>query len=214
MPPVAPPYTKTLSALRKNELVRLSNEFRLPTEGSVLVLRNRLRVYLNAHNEVLYRNPRFTALYPKHRQVQHQQAVVPQRSPSPAASARSFDSWHGIGANRPRSPALSSHTSRRSRSPALLQSPPQHYDHLPPVSDDGFPFQDGQPAGGRKFFSFVSRFIFAFYCYLPFIAVGFAIALHRWTIQLVFCILLSFGSPVRQQPLFAPVLVVVWYFVP
>ena len=152
MPPGAAPYTKTLSALRKNELVRLSNEFRLPTEGSVFVLRNRLRVYLNAHNEVLYRNPRFNALYPKHRRAQHQPAVGPQRALSPAVSVRSFDSWHGIDANRPRSPSFSPHPSRRSRASTPLQSPPQHYDHLPPVSDDGFPFQDRQPLDGRKSF--------------------------------------------------------------
>ena len=147
--PLGPPYTKTLSALRKTELVRLSREFRLPSEGSVLALRNRLKVYLNTHNEVLYRNPRFNALYPKHRQIQHQQAVVPQRSPSPA---QSFDSWHGIGANRPRSPSIPARSPQRSRSPTPPQSPLQQYDHLPPPSNDGFPFQDGQPVMAREFF--------------------------------------------------------------
>ena len=153
MPPGAAPYTKTLSALCKTELVRLSREFRLPTEGSVVVLRNRLKVYLNAHNEVLYRNPRFNALYPKHRRIQHQPVVAPQRSPSPALSEKSFDSWHGIGADRPRSPSLPARPPQRSRSPTPPQSPPQHYDYLPPPSNDGLPFQDRQPVVAREFVS-------------------------------------------------------------
>ena len=152
MPPVGPPYTKTLSALRKTELVRLSCEFRLPTDGSVLVLRNRLKVYLNTHNEVLYHNPRFNALYPRHRQIQQQAAVAPQRSISPVLSVRSFDSWHGIGGNRPRSPSFSPRASQRDHSPTPPQSPLQHYNHLPPPSNDGFPLQDGQPVVGREFF--------------------------------------------------------------
>src|SRR5882762_2969549 len=43
------PYTTTLSMLRKMDLIRLSLEFKLPTDGSVVNLRDRLRVYLNAH---------------------------------------------------------------------------------------------------------------------------------------------------------------------
>ena len=42
------PYTTTLSLLRKIDLMRLSLEFRLSTDGSVVVLRNRLKAYLNA----------------------------------------------------------------------------------------------------------------------------------------------------------------------
>ena len=163
MPPVAAAYTKTLSALRKNELVRLSREFRLPTEGSVLVLRNRLKVYLNTHNEVLYRDPRFNALYPKHCRVGHQAAVIPQRSPSPALSAQSFESWHGIGANRPQSPSLPLHAPQRSLSPTPPHSPPRHYDHLPPPSNDGFPFQDGPLVVGRKFFLSLGHTLPLFY---------------------------------------------------
>ena len=150
MPPVAPPYTKTLSALRKTELVRLSNEFRLPTEGSVVVLRNRLKTYLNAHNEALYRNPRYRALYPKHRQMRLGPAIVPPRSPT--LSERSFDSWHGIGANRPPTPPSPAHSSRHSRLPTP-QLPPQQYDFLPPPSNHSLPLQEEQPVVDRKFSS-------------------------------------------------------------
>ena len=61
------PYTKVLSALRKNDLARLCAEFRLSSDGSVVALRNRLKDYLNIHRDTLYRNPRYNALFPRHR---------------------------------------------------------------------------------------------------------------------------------------------------
>ena len=185
MPPVAPPYTKTLSALRKTELVRLSHELRLPAEGSVLALRNRLKAYLNAHSEVLYRNPRFRALYPKHRQIQLQPAVVPQRSVSPA---RSFDSWHGIDANRPRSPSLPLRSPQRSPSPTPPQSPLQYHNHFRPPSDDGLPLQDEQPLVNRRFFLSPFRIILCLLFSIDYLS------------------LLSLSSPLlsNSDPLFCP----------
>lgn len=106
-PPQELPYAQTLSALRKNDLLRLTVEFRLPVEGSVVTLRNQLKKYLNSHRDTLYRNPRFTALYPKHRRPARQSSFAPsnsrnsrstlsgspQRSPSPTPS---YGSWNGI----------------------------------------------------------------------------------------------------------------------
>ena len=105
-----PPYTQVLSALRKNDLIRLCDEFRLPTEGSVVNLRNRLKDYLNLHRNTLFRNPRYNPLFPRHRRPvqpiqQPEQASppsTPPSSPNPShrsssrASTRSYDSWHGI----------------------------------------------------------------------------------------------------------------------
>ena len=96
--------------LRKIDLIRLSLEFKLPTDGSVVVLRNRIRVYMNAHREILYRNPRYNPLFPKHRRPAHLPpppgSYVPSsRAPSPAisdhsdSSTHSFASWNGIGNN-------------------------------------------------------------------------------------------------------------------
>ena len=105
------PYTKVLSALRKNDLTRLCAEFRLSSDGSVVALRNRLKDYLNIHRDTLYRNPRYNALFPRHRKPvrrprRQSDPSSPPTSPptSPNAShrshshspARSFDSWHGI----------------------------------------------------------------------------------------------------------------------
>ena len=101
-------YTKVLSALLKPELVRLCGEFRLPTEGAVVILRKRLKDYLNLHRDTLYYNQRYTALFPRHRR-----AGGPPQSPPHSAhnassrrststlsdassSARSFDAWDGI----------------------------------------------------------------------------------------------------------------------
>ena len=124
---VRTPYTKTLSALLKPDLVRLCNEFRLVQDGSVVVLRNRLKDYLNIHREALYRNPRFNALFPKHRRAINVEIPAPPSTWSPrsspsrseASSARSYASWNGIGD----------------------QDPPQqhddlHFDDFPPFPDD------------------------------------------------------------------------------
>ena len=93
------PYTSTLSMLRKIDLLRLCVELKLPNDGTVLNLRDRLpvRVYLNAHRDTLYRNPRYRPLYPQHRRLTWSTAPRGQVeeepvncSPSPAAR-----DWHG-----------------------------------------------------------------------------------------------------------------------
>jgi len=96
-----PPYTQLLSALRKTDLVGLCREFRLSTEGSVVGLRNRLKDYLNLHRDRLYRNPRYNALFPKHRRlpvVKKPSSPTTSAPSTPTLSYRSlsFDSWHGI----------------------------------------------------------------------------------------------------------------------
>ena len=97
------PYTKTLSALLKTDLIRLSTEFRLPTDGPVVTLRNRLRAYLNYHNATLARNPRYRALFPGYRRNRSptppSSPVLSYRTPSPTPT---FDSWDGI--NDPQQP--------------------------------------------------------------------------------------------------------------
>jgi hypothetical protein len=133
------PYTQVLSALRKMDLLRLCIEFNLPVEGSVVALRNRLKDYLNINRDALYRDPRYNALFPRHRRIN-------QRPPSPAppseshtvssrsstilsyvrtaspASDASYDSWNGF-ANQPIPP----------------QNPP------PPIQAPVDAFQDHQP---------------------------------------------------------------------
>ena len=102
-----PPYTQVLSALRKNDLIRLCGEFRLSSDGPVVNLRNRLKDYLNLHRDTLYRNPRYKPLFPKHRKPiqprqRHDNPSSPPPSPDPShrsssrSSSRSYDSWHGI----------------------------------------------------------------------------------------------------------------------
>ena len=106
------PYTAVLSALRKIDLLRLSIEFRLSTEGPVTVLRNRLKDHLNNHRDTLFRNPRYRVLYPRHRMPMRRPALRPsssrtlpstpsrsQPTPTPSRSvspAQSYESWNGI----------------------------------------------------------------------------------------------------------------------
>lgn len=100
--PARTPYTQVLSALRKVDLVRLCEEFRLPTVGSVVELRTRIKDYLNLHRETLYRNARYTALFPRFRKINQ----APPPSPSPphsptlsytsGPSDSSYGSWHGV----------------------------------------------------------------------------------------------------------------------
>lgn len=96
------PYTKVLSALLKPELIRLCTDFRLPADGSVVTLRQRLKGYINLHRDLLFANPRYTALFSRHQRIL-QRTPSPTRSPpsthSPAlsyTSNRSFSPWNGI----------------------------------------------------------------------------------------------------------------------
>jgi len=105
------PYTKVLSALLKQELIRLCTDFELPSEGSVPNLRDRCKAYLNDNREELFRNPRYKALYARHRgrpepNIRSLSDTLSSRDPSTRRSpsalsyvsspAPSFESWHGI----------------------------------------------------------------------------------------------------------------------
>ena len=76
--PARQTYTKTLGVLHKNELLQLAAELGLSTDGSVVVLRDCVKVHLTSNNETLYRNPRYKALYLKVRQIPSR----PRRLPS------------------------------------------------------------------------------------------------------------------------------------
>ena len=98
------PYSAVLSALRKMELIRLSIEFRLPTDGSVVGLRNRLKAYLNSNHDTLIQNPRYNPLFPRHRRARSpsppRASILSMASPplpncSPSL-AHSYESRHGI----------------------------------------------------------------------------------------------------------------------
>jgi hypothetical protein len=144
-PPQERPYAQTLSKLRKADLLRLSLEFRLAVDGSVVTLRNRIKAYLNAHRDTLYRHPRFKALYPKHtRPIRPRDSSPPpshvpdnafQRSPSPSSSD---ESWNGIEDDqRHHSPHIQVH-----------QPPPPS---IPP-SEPGSSHEGDQSIGGRKYY--------------------------------------------------------------
>lgn len=169
--PNATPYTHTLSALRKDDLIRLSREFRLPPEGSVVTLRNRLRVYLNAHREVLQHNQRYKFLYPKQRRVNNPHNSPPPSPPSsPSALSYVSDapSWYGIGGNDhhdqlpqdqpPQQPSLSP--------PPMFQEPEDNYypppSPTPVVSEIGFPPHEIQAAGMPLFYNFSLSIRFSF----------------------------------------------------
>ena len=139
MPQVhGPPFTQVLSALRKDDLVRLCGEFRLPTDGSVVILRQRLNHYINLHRNVLYHNQRYTALFPRRRMNPPPPVVLPSTirtlSHSTSLSERSHtlgnldDSWHGIGGHPP---PVQAHQQFQ-HIPDISHSPPFPPPHLLP----------------------------------------------------------------------------------
>ena len=100
------PYSMVLSALWKTELIHLSLELRLPTDGSVVTLRNQPRCYLNSNCETLVWNTRCSTLFPCYEHtnplpspcpssntLQASLPVLLYHSPS---TTPSFASWHGI----------------------------------------------------------------------------------------------------------------------
>ncbi|KAF8805714.1 hypothetical protein BYT27DRAFT_7192077 [Phlegmacium glaucopus] len=107
-------YTKTLSALRKTELVRLANDLDLDSDGSVAELRTRLKDHLNENRDILFRIPRYNALYPRHRC--HIQPPPPPASDTLSTHlsqppSTSFSSWDGMAADHHQSPPpVSDHT--------------------------------------------------------------------------------------------------------
>ena len=122
--------------LRKIDLIRLSLELRLPTHGTVVNLRDRLRVYLNAHSAALFRNPRYRSLYPKIRRPLPALALPTPDSPptspskSPTPSTHSSDSWQGIPED-PHRHVVDHAPLVQPPVPPLLVHPPLA--HLPPV---------------------------------------------------------------------------------
>jgi hypothetical protein len=103
--PNGAPYTRLFSSLRKPDLIRLCVEFRLASVGSVITLKERLRDYINLNRDMIYRNPRYRALFPRHQNPGRRASPPDSDSigPSPPPSNRSLspassdDSWHGIG---------------------------------------------------------------------------------------------------------------------
>lgn len=104
-----PPYTLVLSALCKTDLERLCTEFHISSQRSVVNLGNCLKDYLNLHWEMLYRNPRYNALFLWHCWL-NQPCHPSPPSPTPSCCAStppvsdrsssptlSYVSWHGIG---------------------------------------------------------------------------------------------------------------------
>jgi hypothetical protein len=108
-PPNEAPYSQTLSALRKNDLIRLCVELGLSVDGSVVTLRTRLKDHITLNRATMHRNPRYTALFPKHRRTANppsspsRSSFTPTSRASPVAPpsrslspTHSFASWHGI----------------------------------------------------------------------------------------------------------------------
>ena len=94
-PPInRPTYSRTLSTLHKTELIQLSVDFKLPTDGNVVTLRNRLRVYMNYHQDALINNPRYRALFPKAQDpnipIRHSD-LSSQTVRTPSSTALSYD---------------------------------------------------------------------------------------------------------------------------
>ena len=104
------PYTKPPSALRKTELVRLCTEFGLPSDGSVVSLRDRAKDFLTTNRDNLVQNPRYKALFPRQRRRN-------QISPTPPTSSHTLSSQH----------------SSRASSPAYSDGSWAGIDNLPPI---------------------------------------------------------------------------------
>ena len=68
------PYSTTLSLLRRIDVLRLCLEFKISSEGTVVFLKKQIKKHLNDNRETLYRNPRYTPLYPKHRRLRNSPA--------------------------------------------------------------------------------------------------------------------------------------------
>jgi hypothetical protein len=112
-------YSKPITGLRKTQLMRLALDLNLPSDGTVVDLRNRISVVLTARKNILARDPRFTKLYPRRRQnpaSSPENSQPSSRSASPTLSDSL--SWHGIQVPEVQDLDLSSAT--RSASPASV----------------------------------------------------------------------------------------------
>ena len=98
------PYTKLPSALRKTELIRLCDEFNLPSDGSVVGLRDRIKEHLNQNRDDLLRNPCYAGLFPRpRRRTQRNRSSTPPTSSRTLSSqnhssspSHSYASWNGF----------------------------------------------------------------------------------------------------------------------
>lgn len=162
-----PPYTQTLTKLKKAELIRLCLDLRLPSVGTALNLRNQLKIHLNSHRNTLYRNPRYNRLYPKHRRPNQPPSPSPDppsdsissRASSPALSYASDNSWQGIG-DQPQQLIIPDHP--QLQPPQLL--PPQVLLtplHSPPNSiaatEISIPPLENQQAVGCEYIFFIIK---------------------------------------------------------
>ena len=172
------PYSTTLSLLRRIDVLRLCLEFKISSEGTVVFLKKQIKKYLNDHRETLYRNPRYTPLYPKHRRPRNSPApsflnsnITPSHPPSPDLSYRepspasSEESWQGIQDLRIRQPSPPFQPQPPIAPPYHEASPhfPDDYDPpIPPPSDFGWspgpPHHVAQVHGDRKFYFFLPSY--------------------------------------------------------
>ncbi|TDL21895.1 hypothetical protein BD410DRAFT_283762 [Rickenella mellea] len=85
------PFTKRFWALNKNDLTLLARAFDLSEDGGMKVLRQRVKTYFDAHEDVLQADPRFATLYlvgravpaPVPQQQQQQPNAMPQNPQQP-----------------------------------------------------------------------------------------------------------------------------------
>ena len=149
-------YTKVLSALRKQELVRLCTEFDMPSEGSIPTLRDCLKIHINQNRNLFYQNPRYRALY----------ATCRRHAPSPAAPCSpsltvSYVLWNGIDQDyQPQpQPHPQVHPVQPQVQPQLLPAHPQVPSPQPSPSisnsERGSPLPPSQANYKRKSFLFL-----------------------------------------------------------
>ena len=169
-----PPFTKVLSALLKPDLVRLCTEFRLHGNGSVVVLRNRLKDYLNIHRNTLLVNPRYTALFPRHRRP-NQPSPSPSRSShtssrssslSYVSSVHSFPSWNGI---EDQQDLPQDHPHQLEHHPP--QDPDVQYFDPPPSATNSSPPPAAHAIEGRKFLLLRSSLCLPFTLFMYYLSI-------------------------------------------
>lgn len=137
------PYTKLLSTLRKQELIWLCVELRLSTDGSVVDLKERLKVYLDDNHNEFAANPGYKVLYPNQRRRRHPRPPASHTlSSSPTLS---FRSWNGIADEPQQQPNPHEHSPSPQFSPApshqqlhYLHEPPEPEFVIPPQSNSGW----------------------------------------------------------------------------
>lgn len=120
-------YSKPITGLRKTQLMRLALDLNLPSDGTVLDLRNRIGIVLTAQKDNLSRDPRFTKLYPR----RHQNPAGSPRNSQPSSRSVSPTlsdslSWHGIQLEEPEVQDFNPLPATRSTSPASVLAHDNH----------------------------------------------------------------------------------------